>query len=89
MKLPEFNFVQTARVRRAVVSEGDIRGDIEFQNDINLLLARMEGSNPPLQALDLVREAVTPPSQPTGTGRGRSGRLAAMLGRRPATARRS
>jgi hypothetical protein len=62
MKRPESNFVKAAWVRRAVVPEGDIRGDIEFQNDINLLLARMDGNNPPLRALDWSREAVPSPA---------------------------
>jgi hypothetical protein len=98
MKLTDFNFVQTAGVRRAVVSEGDIRGDIEFQNDINLLLARMEGTNPPLQALGWLREPVAEPSQATAASanpsrmaprQDRHTRLAAMLGLRPAAVRRT
>ncbi len=59
MKLPDFDFVEAAGVRRAVVPAGDIRGDIAFQNDINVLLARLDGGNPPLRALGWVREAVT------------------------------
>lgn len=61
MKLPSFDFVQAAAVRRAVVREGDIREDIAFQNDINGLLARLEGTNPPLTALDWIQEPVAPP----------------------------
>ena len=61
MKLPNFNFVAAADVRRAVVDEGDIRGDIGFQNDINGLLARLDNINPPLQALGLVREPAAAP----------------------------
>jgi hypothetical protein len=61
MKLPTFDFVEAQSVRRAVVAEGDIRGDIGFQNDINVLLDRLEGANPGLQALGLVQEAVTQP----------------------------
>jgi hypothetical protein len=61
MKLPSFDFVQVAQVRRAVVPEGDIREDIAFQNDINGLLARLEGTNPPLTALGWIQEPVAPP----------------------------
>lgn len=60
MKLPSFDFVQAARVRRAVVPEGDIREDIAFQNDINGLLARLDGKNPPLTALGWIQEPVAP-----------------------------
>jgi hypothetical protein len=58
MNLPEYDIVAAAGVRRAVVPAGDIREDIAFQNDINLLLARLEGKNP-LKALGWVREAVS------------------------------
>lgn len=61
MKLPIFDFVEAAGVRRAVVDAGDIRGDIAFQNDINVMLARLDDANPGLQALGWVREAVTEP----------------------------
>jgi len=57
--LPIFDFVHVAEVRRAVVPAGDIREDVAFQNDINGLLARLDGKNPPLTALDWVREPVT------------------------------
>lgn len=61
MKLPSFDFVQAAGVRRAVVPEGDIRGDIAFQNDINGLLARFDAqATPPLKALGWIREPVAP-----------------------------
>jgi hypothetical protein len=35
-------FIAAADVRRALVQPGDIRGEIEFQNDINGLLARID-----------------------------------------------
>jgi hypothetical protein len=63
MNLPSFDFVQATDVRRAVVPAGDIRGDIAFQNDINVLLARLDGISPPLQALGWVREAVGAPGR--------------------------
>src|SRR5262245_38295283 len=59
MNLPEYDIVAAAGVRRAVVPAGDIREDIAFQNDINLLLARLDAGNTPLKALGWVREAVT------------------------------
>jgi hypothetical protein len=61
MKLRDFDFVEAAAVRRAVVAAGDIRGDVGFQNDINGLLARLEGNNPPLRALGWIREPVDVP----------------------------
>jgi hypothetical protein len=44
-------------VRNALVEYGDIRAEIEFQNDINSLLARLDEGSSPLEAL-------APPSQP-------------------------
>ena len=35
-------FIAAARVRQALVEPGDIRGEVEFQNDINGLLARID-----------------------------------------------
>ena len=35
---------------------GDIREDVAFQNDINILLARLDAKVPPLTALGWVRE---------------------------------
>lgn len=58
MEFPQYDIVAATGVRRAVVPAGDIREDIAFQNDINLLLARLEATNPPLRALGWVREAV-------------------------------
>jgi hypothetical protein len=58
MEFPQYDIVAAAGVRRAVVPRGDIREDIAFQNDINLLLARLDAANPPLKALGWVREAV-------------------------------
>jgi hypothetical protein len=58
MEFPQYDIVAAAGVRRAVVPAGDIREDIAFQNDINLLLARLDAANTPLKALGWVREAV-------------------------------
>lgn len=60
MSFPEYDFVGAADVRRAVVTPGDIREDIGFQNDINLLLARLDAGQTTLKALGWAREAVTP-----------------------------
>jgi hypothetical protein len=51
------NFVMAGSVRNALVEYGDIRAEIEFQNDINSLLARLDEGSCPLEAL-------APPSQP-------------------------
>ena len=50
-------------MRRAVVAAGDIREDIAFQNDINVMLARLDDANPGLQALGWVREPVVEPKR--------------------------
>ena len=42
MKPTDSTFVAAARVRQALVEDGDIRGEIEFQNDINGMIARLE-----------------------------------------------
>ncbi len=56
MKSSSIDFVHAAGVRRAVVPAGDIREDVAFQNDINILLARFDAKIPPLTALGWVRE---------------------------------
>jgi hypothetical protein len=38
-------------VRRALTPEGDLRGDVAFQNDVNALLARVEQLSVPWRAL--------------------------------------
>lgn len=48
MKPLQSTFVAAARVRRALVDDGDIRAEIAFQNDINAMLASLEdGSSLP------------------------------------------
>jgi len=42
MKPTDSTFVAAARVRQALVEDGDIRGEIEFQNDLNGIIARLE-----------------------------------------------
>jgi len=48
-------FIAAARVRQALVEPGDIRGEVEFQNDINGLLARIDDG--------VTLEAATAPAQ--------------------------
>lgn len=48
--------IAAADVRRALVQPGDIRAEIEFQNDINGLLARLDDG--------VTLEAIAAPSQP-------------------------
>ena len=50
-------FMATADVRQALVPPGDIRGEVEFQNDINSLLARIDDG--------VTLEATAAPSEPT------------------------
>jgi hypothetical protein len=42
MTSDESSFVAAAGVRRILVGAGDIRAEIEFQNDINGILARLD-----------------------------------------------
>jgi hypothetical protein len=50
MKKPEVRFV-TAAEARAVLTEGGIRSEIAFQNDINTLLACLQEREPAMRAL--------------------------------------
>jgi hypothetical protein len=50
MNNPEVKIVTAAEARRAL-TDGDIRSEIAFQNDINTLLARLEETKVPLLAL--------------------------------------
>jgi hypothetical protein len=51
MSYPKIRIVAPAEVRRALTSDGDIRSEIAFQNDINSLLAWFEEFPLPLCAL--------------------------------------
>lgn len=46
----EIEIVAAADARRAL-TDGDIRSDVAFQNDINTLLARLEENQLPMQPL--------------------------------------
>jgi len=50
MNVPEVKIVTAAEARRAL-TDGDIRSEVEYQNDINTLLARLEETRVPLRAL--------------------------------------
>ena len=50
MDNPEVRIVTAAEARRAL-TDGDIRSEVAFQNDINTLLARLEETRVPLRAL--------------------------------------
>jgi hypothetical protein len=49
MNVPEVKIVTAAEARRALTN-GDIRSEVEYQNDINTLLARLEETRVPLRA---------------------------------------
>ena len=50
MNDPEVRIVTAAEARRALTN-GDIRSEVAFQNDLNTLLARLEETKVPLLAL--------------------------------------
>jgi hypothetical protein len=50
MKQREVEIV-TAREARRVLTGGDLKSEVAFQNDINTLLARLDEKQPPLRAL--------------------------------------
>ena len=50
MNVPEVKIVTAAEARRALTN-GDIRSEVEYQNDINTLLARLEEKTIALRAL--------------------------------------
>ena len=42
MRELEMEILAAGEVRRSLADGGDIRGDVDFQNDVNALLARVE-----------------------------------------------
>jgi hypothetical protein len=58
MKDPEVRIVTAAEARR-VITNGDLRSEVAFQNDINTLLARLEETKVPLRALSLPQPSST------------------------------
>jgi hypothetical protein len=80
--------VAAAEVRRAFVDGRDIRGDVDFQNDVNALLARVEHLQMPWRSLsDLspspLASAIVADNTPLPV---RRPGLAANIGRLPALA---
>jgi hypothetical protein len=51
MRELEVEILAAGQVRRTVVDASDIRGDIDFQNDVNALLARVEHLQMPWRSL--------------------------------------
>jgi hypothetical protein len=51
MREPEIRIVSASDMRRTMTVAGDIRTEVEFQNDINSLLARFEEVRVPWRAL--------------------------------------
>lgn len=47
----KIEILASSDVRRALTPEGDLRGDVAFQNDVNALLARVEQMSVPWRAL--------------------------------------
>ena len=50
MNDPQVQILTAAEARRAL-TKGDIQSEVAFQNDINMLLARLEETKVPLRAL--------------------------------------
>jgi hypothetical protein len=53
----EIEIVAAVDVRRSFVDPRDIRGDVEFQNDVNALLARVEHLQMPWRSLSALSPA--------------------------------
>jgi hypothetical protein len=92
MKPLQSAFMAAARVRRALVEEGDIRAEIDFQNDINAILAGLDDGSSlpegdqvaPVVALQLAAEAAAARRAGQRTSRQGPGSI-----RRPSPARDS
>jgi len=63
MRPSDFDFMATVNVRRAMVAPGDIRADIEFQNDINNILAGLDENVPAIVALAWNADGIPLPPQ--------------------------
>jgi hypothetical protein len=60
MRELETEILTAAEVRRAIAEERDIRGDVDYQNDINALLARVEYLQMPWRSLSDLEPAPLP-----------------------------
>jgi len=82
MEPTDSTFVVAARVRQALVEEGDIRGEIEFQNDINGIIARLDDGSSWAVIVDWVPveplAAAAAAARRRGLRHGRHGRRAAQ-----------
>jgi hypothetical protein len=92
MKPFESTFVAAARVRQALVGDGDIRAEIDFQNDINAMLAAIEdGSSLAVgPGVAMQGSAETPTETPAETlaATAASARQAGLRPSRPGSGRR-
>jgi hypothetical protein len=64
MAYHQSNFVAAVGVRRVLVEQGDIRAEIEFQNDINGILARLDDATSTIEAVGVMSAAVARPKTP-------------------------
>ena len=62
-------------VRRAMVDPGDIRADVQFQNDVCRLMAMLDERNPPLEALSCLEGPAAFPRLARPAPRGATTRL--------------
>lgn len=51
MKELEIEIVAAGEVRRSMTPDGDLRGDVAYQNDVNALLARVEQWHMPWRSI--------------------------------------
>jgi hypothetical protein len=57
MKRLETEILAAGEVRRSLADGSDIRGDVDFQNDVNALLARVEYLQMPWRSLSDIEPA--------------------------------
>ena len=91
MRELETEILAAAEVRRTLADGRDIRSDVEFQNDVNALLARIEHLQVPWRSLsDLnpapLTSAIVADTTPLPVARAESHAIA-RIGRRAAVAR--
>jgi len=83
MKELEIEIVAAGEVRRTLTDARDIRADVDFQNDVNALLARVEHLQMPWRSLsDLnpspLRSAIVADATPLPMAASKAGALAAI-----------
>ncbi len=54
--------VAVAHVRRSIVDRGDLRNEVGYQNDINLLLSSLDGTRAPWEAVAPLFSPARPPA---------------------------